>query len=101
MRPAFALIDSRMKVYLATNTKNGKRYVGLTTGPIATRWYMHCWLAASDADYALHRAIRKHGADAFTVEEIDARAASRNCGIRSGITSPASERTPARGEATI
>jgi predicted GIY-YIG superfamily endonuclease len=42
-------------VYLITNTKNQKRYVGITTGTLAQRWYEHYWLAANGKSQALCR----------------------------------------------
>lgn len=60
-----------MIVYLVTNRKNGKRYVGITTKGKDRRWYEHCWEAQNDSNQALHRAIRKHGEQAFSIEEID------------------------------
>lgn len=63
-------------VYLLTNTANGKRYVGKTTRPLAVRWQGHLGSARrGDSDMLVCRAIRKHGAAAFTrevLEECDA-----------------------------
>ena len=60
-----------MIVYLITNTKNGKRYVGITTNSMTQRWYEHCWLAAAGGTQALYRAMRKYGVDSFQIEQID------------------------------
>jgi group I intron endonuclease len=60
-----------MIVYVITNTKNRKRYVGITTKSVAQRWYEHCWLAANGGEQALYRAMRKHGVDCFLIEQID------------------------------
>ncbi len=57
-------------VYLVTNTVNGKRYVGMTGKSAAERWADHQHAAKSNSRYLLHRAIRKHGAEAFEVEEL-------------------------------
>jgi group I intron endonuclease len=54
-----------MLVYLATNTANGKRYVGKTRLRLARRWRQHVRDAANGAPLLLSRAIRKYGADAF------------------------------------
>ena len=62
---------SRMIVYIITNTKNQKRYVGVTTKSIAQRWEQHCWLAESGGTQALYRAMRKYGAACFQIEQID------------------------------
>lgn len=55
-------------VYLVTNIENGKRYVGKTKGSLAERWYNHVKDARAGSPYAIHRAIRKHGKQAFTRE---------------------------------
>lgn len=54
-----------MIVYLATNTVNGKRYVGKTTRSIDVRVKEHRDLAESGAKSIFHCAIRKHGFEAF------------------------------------
>ncbi len=57
-------------VYLITNTVNGKRYVGVTCKTIAKRWLGHQRQAKHGTKYLLYHAIRKYGADAFTIEEL-------------------------------
>lgn len=57
-----------MFVYLITNTTNGQKYVGLTTGSIRKRWNEHKCAAKYDAIRPLYRAMRKHGVEAFTIE---------------------------------
>lgn len=57
-----------MLVYLVTNTKNGKKYVGQTTSSLAHRWSQHC--CPGSTCYYLSRAIKAHGRDAFTIEVI-------------------------------
>jgi len=54
-------------IYLVTNTRNGKRYVGATTVSIPKRWARHCASAGRGDGFALHRAIRKYGESAFTI----------------------------------
>lgn len=56
------------RIYLVTNTANGKRYVGQTIGSIEDRWRVHC--GAYSRCKALSAAITKHGAHEFTVEEV-------------------------------
>ena len=53
-------------VYLLTNTKTGKRYVGKTKMGLARRWRQHLQAAANGAGFAIGAALRKHGAAAFT-----------------------------------
>ncbi len=53
-------------VYLLTNLENGKTYVGKTKRALDRRWFQHCDDAKSGSTYAIHRAIRKYGKDAFT-----------------------------------
>lgn len=50
---------------------SGKRYVGQTKKSLERRWHEHCYEASRDCRYALHNAIRKYGAENFTVEQID------------------------------
>lgn len=55
-----------MIVYLVTNLKNGKRYVGKTKRDLERRWYEHVYHTHGGSDeMALYRAIRKHGAESF------------------------------------
>jgi predicted GIY-YIG superfamily endonuclease len=59
-----------MFAYLVTGP-SGKRYVGITSGEIAARWQQHVSAAiARRFNSALHAAIRKYGAEAFSVEQI-------------------------------
>lgn len=51
--------------YLVTNNVNQKKYVGITRNTLAVRWKRHYYKAMSGGGYALHRAIRKYGADKF------------------------------------
>ena len=58
-------------IYCATNTVNGKRYVGQTVRSLKRRWQFHLKSAKDGSECTLHRAIRKYGAEAFKVEQID------------------------------
>lgn len=58
-------------IYLVTNTVNGKQYVGQTTRSLKRRWQFHLRSVRGGSKYALHCAIRKYGAAAFKVEQID------------------------------
>lgn len=53
--------------YKATNTANGKVYIGFATDP-KTRWRNHRRDAETNRGFALASAIRKHGWDAFEFE---------------------------------
>jgi group I intron endonuclease len=58
-------------IYLITNTVNGKRYIGQTVGTAAKRWREHKSAALTgQSDTPLHRAIRKHGPDKFTITTV-------------------------------
>lgn len=63
-----SLIDG--VVYVITNKINGKQYVGQTTTTVAKRWRGHLREAKRGKTYPIHQAIRKYGADGFTVSEI-------------------------------
>jgi group I intron endonuclease len=58
-------------VYLVTCRVTGKHYVGQTTRSLAFRWGQHLARARRGSNYPLHAAIRKHGADSFTVEMLE------------------------------
>lgn len=60
-------------VYLVTNTRNGKVYVGQTTKNLQKRWYDHCKTAIrgkARGSPKLHNAIRKDGASSFTIAKV-------------------------------
>lgn len=59
-----------MFVYKITNTVNDRVYVGLTAGPLRVRWIQHLSAANTDVDKPLYRAMRKHGADKFSIHLI-------------------------------
>lgn len=54
------------KVYLIENKINGKKYVGYTTKKLKLRFYQH-----SRSNKPLGKAIRFHGAEVFTITQID------------------------------
>lgn len=56
------------RVYLITNSVNGKRYVGQTTQALEARFRQHRALQAKCR--ALEAAIRKYGHDCFTIMEL-------------------------------
>lgn len=55
-------------IYIVTNVINGRQYVGLTTKTAAVRWQQHVSNANNGVKTYLYAAIRKYGAEAFTVE---------------------------------
>ena len=57
-----------MRIYLATNTKNDKQYVGMTAGDPQRRFRGHCRSAAGGSKLPFHLAIAKYGESAFTLE---------------------------------
>jgi group I intron endonuclease len=63
-------------IYMATNTVNGKRYIGLTIRTLQDRRWDHQESAARGSQCVFHRAIRKYGNAAFEwrtlLEDIDA-----------------------------
>ena len=59
-----------MIAYCILNTANGKRYIGITSMTLASRWSSHMWSVKNGSQYLLHRAMRKHGVESFVVEEV-------------------------------
>jgi len=58
-------------IYRVTNTRNGKVYIGQTGGTLAERWKRHIQGARQGIRSRFYNAIRKHGSDAFVIEQID------------------------------
>lgn len=56
------------RVYLITNSANGKRYIGQTIRTLEIRFKQHCALQAKCR--ALESAIRKYGAGCFSIKEL-------------------------------
>jgi group I intron endonuclease len=62
------------KIYLITNKKNDKKYIGLTIQTLDRRWKYHIEQANGNhikSDESLHNAIREYGQDAFRIQQID------------------------------
>lgn len=66
--------------YVVTNTVNGKQYVGITTKGASARWKVHLRQSRTGKG-DLYIAIREHGADKFTVEEVAERPDWESLGI--------------------
>jgi len=61
-------------IYLITNQKNNKKYIGLTIQSLERRWKYHIEQANAGqikSRESLHADIRKYGKDAFSIEEIE------------------------------
>ena len=56
-----------MIAYLITNHINNKQYVGLTTRSLNKRWNDH---VGDNANTVIHKAIKKHGKENFTIQPI-------------------------------
>ena len=56
--------------YRATNTTNGKSYIGVTKRGLRARERQHKYDAARGRGFVLHAAIRKYGPDVFVFEQI-------------------------------
>lgn len=54
-------------IYVATNRRNNKCYVGQTTQSRSRRWRGHLAAARTGSTMPLHAAIRKYGQDAFDI----------------------------------
>jgi len=59
-----------MQVYLITNKINGTQYVGQTVRTLEQRWNSHVSVAMRGKGEYLAKAIKKYGAEQFTVETI-------------------------------
>ena len=58
-------------IYSITNDLNGRKYVGLTKHSAAHRFMQHVQSAVYvGSNCPLHRAIRKHGPDNFSIETL-------------------------------
>lgn len=57
--------------YKITNNVNGKVYIGKCKGNPHERWTRHVSDAKRGASFLLHKAIRKYGRDAFTLNVIN------------------------------
>jgi group I intron endonuclease len=58
-------------IYLITNNINQKSYVGLTTKDVNLRFSEHIRESLGKCKYAIHKAIRKHGKENFTLKILE------------------------------
>ena len=54
-------------IYKITNNINGKIYIGKTEKTLEERWYKHVQSAKYGSNTYFHKAIRKHGAENFSI----------------------------------
>lgn len=59
-----------MPIYKITNRVTGDIYVGKTVKSLAERFYYHCY-DSKKSNTHLHRAMRKHGKENFTIELLE------------------------------
>lgn len=74
-----------MIIYEIKHRESGKSYVGQTVQTLAARWKLHRTAAKRGVKTAIASAIRKYGADAFDLREVercDTRAALDDAEIR-------------------
>lgn len=61
-------------IYLITNTKDDKKYIGLTVQTLKRRWKYHVEQANNNhikSKESLHNSIREYGKDVFHIQQID------------------------------
>lgn len=66
-------------VYCIEHRASGKVYIGQTVGRLSSRWAAH---QREDYCAVLHRAIKKYGADAFTVSVVDTATSKEDLNVR-------------------
>lgn len=60
-----------VSIYLVKSTATQKRYVGQTVKPLDKRLVQHVYLAKTGHGYALHRAMRAHGIETFSIHLVE------------------------------
>lgn len=60
-----------VNIYLVKSTATQKRYVGQTVRTLPERWVQHTYEARTGKGYALHRAMRFHGINTFSIHLIE------------------------------
>jgi group I intron endonuclease len=68
-------------IYEVTNNLTGDTYVGLTRLTAQQRWARHKYAATSGVNTYFYRAIRKHGADNFSVCQVASVLHDRDAGL--------------------
>lgn len=63
-------MDRKQYSIYKLTSPSGRSYVGFTGQSVATRWRQHVRRAATGAKHPLMAAIRKYGADSFTVDTL-------------------------------
>jgi group I intron endonuclease len=73
-------------IYQVTHIESGRHYVGQTVTTLDRRWEKHVGDAHSrrriKSEASLHAAVRKYGADAFKIEQIDTGVSNETLEIR-------------------
>lgn len=58
------------RIYAITHLPTGRFYIGQTRHPLSARWSVHKSEAKRRPRSHLHKAIRKHGADEFEIQQL-------------------------------
>jgi group I intron endonuclease len=70
-RPRSVPLEGKLyTIYRITNNSNGKLYIGQTQRTTEQRWAAHIQVANQGKDLFFYRAVRKYGAENFTLDEI-------------------------------
>jgi group I intron endonuclease len=64
-------INKGMRIYIITNTINGKQYVGMTSKTLDCRFSGHKADARRNKPWRLHKALRKYGEDNFKIDLLE------------------------------
>jgi len=71
LTPDDDLVAPTHSIYKIARTQTGEAYIGMTCASLEDRFSQHASHALRGADSHLHRAIRAHGIESFTIELVD------------------------------